>query len=99
VSVGVPGSLVGVVLNHVDVRGGIRVARMTRTGDMATMDAANACVPAPPASAAARASAVPRVIDEVHADQFLTDLAHRTVAGAGPDKHGELPSSRSWIVG
>jgi predicted transcriptional regulator len=32
-----------------------------------------------------------RVIDEAHADRFLTDLADRTVAEALPDRHGELP--------
>ena len=32
-----------------------------------------------------------RVIDEAHADRFLTDLADRTVAECLPDRHGELP--------
>jgi hypothetical protein len=36
VTIGVPGSLVGVVLNRVDVRGGIRVAPTTGTCDVAT---------------------------------------------------------------
>jgi CBS domain-containing protein len=32
-----------------------------------------------------------RVIDEAHADRFLTDLADRTVAECLPHEHGELP--------
>jgi CBS domain-containing protein len=32
-----------------------------------------------------------RVIDEQHADRFLTDLADRTVAQCLPKEHGELP--------
>ena len=32
-----------------------------------------------------------RVIDEAHADRFLTDLADRTVAEALPDERRELP--------
>jgi predicted transcriptional regulator len=35
--------------------------------------------------------ALARVIDEEHADRFLSDLADRTVAECLPDQHGELP--------
>jgi CBS domain-containing protein len=35
--------------------------------------------------------ALARVIDEAHADKFLTDLADRTVAEALPEKQRELP--------
>jgi Na+/H+ antiporter NhaD/arsenite permease-like protein len=47
VAVGVPGSLVGVVLNRVDVRGGIRVARTTRTCHLASVETADARVSGP----------------------------------------------------
>jgi hypothetical protein len=58
------------------------VAPTTCMCDLANMDAADARVSGPPVSAAAPASAMARVIGEVHADRFLIDLA---VAEARPD--------------
>jgi hypothetical protein len=87
----VPGSLVGVVLNHLDVRGGIRVAPTDPTCDLANTDGTDARLSGRPVSAAAPASAVAQVIGKVHADRFPTDLADRTVAEARPDTHGKLP--------